>query len=214
MTSNFLKYKVPCFSLLLFLFHFAYSQSETSEWKMNISFGVNSPIDNMKSDAFEFKSMNFPTINLGIQHMFSREWGAKLDYGWSRSANDGDSEDFKLNYSRINAQAVYDFTRIMSFLPRRTAFFGHAGPGLTFSKPLGTFSDNTYTYLNLLAGFEAHYGIARTVSVYADFSYVLGLSGDDKYDPAVDGFSFNGNLWYVAVGVSVSLSGCYFCENE
>ncbi|NND52359.1 MAG: cell envelope biogenesis protein OmpA, partial [Flavobacteriaceae bacterium] len=57
-----------------------------------------------------------------------------------------------------------------------------------------------------------HFGVARTVSVFGDLSYALGLSGKDKYDPAVDGYSFNGDLLYAAIGVSVSLSGCYNCD--
>ena len=57
------------------------AQPETNQWKFQFAVGVNSPIDNMKSDAYEFKSVNFPSINLGIQHMLTPEWGAKLDLG-------------------------------------------------------------------------------------------------------------------------------------
>lgn len=89
---------------------------------------------------------------------------------------------------------------------------GHVGPGVSFTKPLGSFSDNTYSFFNLLGGLEVHVGVAQTVSLYGDISYVMGLSNAQKYDPAVDGFSFNGDLLYVSVGVSVSLSGCYYCE--
>ena len=189
----------------------AWSQPETNQWKFQFALGLNSPIDNMTSDQYEFKSVNFPSINLGIQHMLSREWGAKLDFAYNRSSNDDNSPEFKLNYSRINLQAVYDFN-YMSFLPRRMTMVAHAGPGLSISKPLGSFSDNNYTYINGLAGLEFHFGIAQTVSVFTDLSYAFKLSGKDKYDPAVDGFSFNGDVLLISVGVSVSLSGCYFCD--
>ncbi|NNK87806.1 MAG: cell envelope biogenesis protein OmpA [Flavobacteriaceae bacterium] len=188
------------------------AQPETNKWKFHFALGINSPFDSDSSDDFKFNSVNFPSINLGIQHMFNRQWGAKFDLGYNRAKNDDNSTEFKLNYTRINLQAVYDFKDVLAFMPLRTALVLHAGPGLSFSKPLSPFSDNNYTYLNALAGLEVHYGVAQTVSVYADLSYAFGFSGDDKYDPAVDGFSFNGDVLFLTVGVSVSLSGCYFCD--
>ena len=53
---------------------------------------------------------------------------------------------------------------------------------------------------------------SETLSVYGDVSYVLALSQKDKYNPAIDGFSFNGNLLTATIGVSVSLSGCRYCD--
>jgi hypothetical protein len=156
--------------------------------------------------------MNFPTINLGIQHMLTSKIGAKLDFGYNRSSNDPNSLTYKLNYSRVNAQFVYDAFDLLNFLPSKVNLIGHVGPGLSFTKPLNNFSENSYTFLNLLAGIELHYGISETVSVYGDLSYVLSLSNAEKYDIAVDGFSFNGDLIYATIGISVSISGCYFCE--
>ncbi|MBT8257395.1 MAG: porin family protein [Bacteroidia bacterium] len=201
--------------LILVLFglsSLAWSQPETNQWKFQFALGVNSPIDNMESDGFEFKSINFPSINLGLQHMLTPEWGAKLDFSYNRSGHDDNSPEFKLNYTRINLQAVYDFNGAMNFLPRRMTMVAHAGPGLSISKPLGSYSENKYSYLNGLAGLEFHFGITQTVSIFTDFSYAFKLSGKDKYDPAVDGFSFNGDVLLISVGVSVSLSGCYFCD--
>ena len=198
--------------LILFCFSESSAQSETSEWKFQISFGFNDAIDNNTSDQFTDEGLNFPSINLGVQHMFSRTMGARLDYGYNRSKFSQGSQEVKFNFSRINAQFVYDFKSLLNFLPPRMTILGHVGPGLTFTKPLGSFSDNTYTYFNALGGLEVHVGIAQTVSLFGDFSYVFGLSGNDKYDPLVDGFSFNGDLIYFSVGVAVSLSGCYFCD--
>ena len=212
MTSNNSKFKMIALISALFYILNIQAQSETSLWKFQIGFGINSPGDNIKNDVFKSKGLNFPSINLGIQHMFDREYGAKFDFGYNRAVNDDNSPEFKFNYSRVNVQFVYDFTSIMPFLPQRTAVIGHVGPGLSFTKPLGSYSDNTYTYLNALGGLEFHVGVAQTVSIYADFSYILALSGKDKYDPAADGFSFNGDLTFITVGVSVSLSGCYFCD--
>ena len=97
-------------------------------------------------------------------------------------------------------------------IPRGFALVSHLGPGLSFTKPLGNYAKNKYTFLNGMAGLELHYGISETLSVYGDVSYVLALSQKDKYDPVVYGFSFNGNLLTAAIGVSVSLSGCRYCD--
>jgi hypothetical protein len=106
---------------------------------------------------------------------------------------------------------VYNFSEILSFLPERISVVGHAGPGVTFTQPLGNFSENKYTYLNVLGGFEVHYALSDTFSVYSDFGYALSLSGAEDYDVNVDGFSFNGDLIYISFGVSFSLSGCQYC---
>ena len=212
MTSSFMKIKIGALVLFLICFLKSRAQTETSEWKFQIAFGFNNPIDNLSDSEFYTKYVNFPSINLGIQHMFKKEIGAKIDFGYNRAVSGGGSTEFKLNYTRINAQFVYDFTYIMKFLPSQMAVIGHIGPGISFTKPLANYSENTYTYPNLLAGIEVHYGVARTVSVYGDISYALGLSGKEKYDTVVDGFSFNGDLLFVTVGVSVSLSGCYYCD--
>ncbi len=189
-----------------------HGQAETSKWKALVAFGVNNPIDDNDNDNFYSKNINFPTINLGVQRMFTRTLGAKVDYSFNRAKNADGSSEFKLNYSRVNAQLVYDTYQIFNFMPQRMNLVGHMGPGLSFTKPLSPYTDNTYTFLNVMAGIELHYGISEGVSIYGDVSYIMGLSNKQKYDPAIDGFSFNGDLLTISVGVAVSLSGCYYCE--
>ena len=64
-----------------------------------------------------------------------------------------------------------------------------------------------------MAGIEVHYNVSETFSVYTDFAYILSFSGDKAYDPISEGYgTFNGNLFAVTIGVSVSLSGCYYCN--
>ena len=197
---------------LLFLISFyAVSQRATEQWKAQVSIGINNPIENDQNGDYYSEYINFPTVNLGIQHMFSERLGAKLDFGFNRSSNEDESPEFKLNYSRVNAQIVYDFSETLSFLPERISVVGHAGPGVAFTQPLGNFSQNKYTYLNVLGGFEVHYALSDTFSVYSDLGYALSLSGAEKYDVNVDGFSFNGDLMYLSFGVSFSLSGCQYC---
>lgn len=213
MTSNFLNFKskiVAC--LLCFITFTGFSQDDTSTWKLQFAVGANHPMGSDQNEGYGFKAVNFPSINLGLQYMFMGNLGAKVDFGYNRASDDGGNSEFKLNYSRVNAQAVYDFSEFIGFLPMQLRTVAHAGPGLSFSKPLGDFSDNTYTYLNVMAGLELHYGISRGVSVYGDVSYILGLSGSDKYNPQVDGFSFNGDVMTISVGISVSLSGCRYCK--
>ena len=199
---------ILCIGLISFS---GFSQSETSTWKAQIAFGINSPNQNAFVSTFEARPINFPTINLGVQRMFSRTIGAKLDFGYNRLTHASNSPEFKVNYSRINAQFVYDPTNMLTFLPRKFAVIAHAGPGYTFVRPLGDYTDNRTSFLNLMAGLEFHYGIAQGVSAYVDTSYIYALSSD--YNNNIDGFgTYNGNLLTVSVGVSVSLSGCYFCE--
>ena len=189
-----------------------YAQDEKDEWKMQISLGVNNPIDSNDNDSYYTKYINFPAVNLGVQHMFTRTLGAKLDFGYYRSSNDDSSSEFKLNYSRINTQVVYDASPALNFLPLSLEVIAHAGPGLSFTSPLGSYSNNKYAYLNALAGIEVHYLISDTLSIYSDLGYILGLSSKEKYDSNIDGFSFNGDLMYLTFGVSVSLSGCQTCN--
>lgn len=199
------------FGLLLLTCFQAVSQRETELWKAQISLGVNNPVENDQTGDYMSKTVNFPTVNLGFQHMLTGQWGAKLDFGFNRSSNNDESPDFKLNYTRLNAQVVYNFSEILTFLPERISLVGHAGPGVSFTKPLGNFSENKYTYLNVLGGFEVHYALSKTMSVYADAGYALSLSGAEKYDVNVHGYSFNGDLIYLSFGVSFSLSGCQYC---
>ena len=159
------------------------------------------------------KAMNFPTVNLGVQHMIKREYGVKLDYGFNRFKNHEDTPEFKINYSRINAQFVFDPSNYMGFLPRRFRTVLHAGPGMSFVKPLGTLGDNKQSFVNLLGGLELHYAINEKVSVYTDVAYIYGLTSLDNYDPVQNGLgAFNGSVFNLTFGLAVSLSGCQYCD--
>ncbi len=213
MPSNFRFRKIKLLLLMsIFMVALVNSQNDTSKWKLQLAIGVNNPIDNGKNDGYYPKDINFPSINLGVQHMFTNTLGAKLDLGYSRSSNANGSKPFKLNYTRVNPQIVYSFYELLTFLPPRLLVVGHAGPGISITKPLNNFIDNKYTYLNALGGLEFHYGISRQFSVFTDVSYAYSFSNKEKYNVNVDGFSFNGDLFCVTFGISVSLSGCYFCN--
>jgi hypothetical protein len=206
---NFKKASVSIFFIVISISSF--SQSETSKWKVQLALGINSPNSSGFVTGFEAKPINFPTINLGVQHMFRRQFGAKLDFGYNRFSNDDSSPYFKVNYSRINAQFIYDPTPIMTFLPIGFGVVAHAGPGFSMIKPLGQYGENKTTYLNFMGGIEFHYSITQLLTVYLDTSYIYGMSGD--FDPVTDGYgSFNGNLFTATIGVSYSLSGCYYCD--
>jgi len=189
---------------------FSYAQKPTNKWKAQIAIGVNSPSQYGFVEGFESKSVNFPTVNAGIQHMFKRQLGAKLDFGFNRFSNNDKSPEFKINYTRINAQFLYDPTESIGFLPQRIGLVAHAGPGYTFVKPLGNFSNNKVSFLNVMAGLEVHYALSEYMSLYTDVSYILGLGKD--FNPVIDGFgSFNGNLLTITFGITFSLSGCQYC---
>lgn len=184
MTSYLNNYKYA-FLLVSFLLlsSLGFSQDDKSKWKLQVAFGVNSPNKDGFVSGFEAKPLNFPSITLGVQHMFSRTLGAKLDYGYYRFSHADNSLEFKINYSRINAQIVYDGTMDLDFLPMGIGLIGHAGPGYTIINPLGSFGDNQHSYLNVMVGIEIHYIASDTFTVFTDFSYILGLSGDKTYDP-------------------------------
>ena len=212
MTSNFKIYKPIIVAVAVFLIGFlSFSQSDTSTFKAQVALGVNSPSSDGFVGGFEGKSLNFPTVNLGLQYMFKRNLGVKLDYGFNRISNESGTPDFKVNYSRINAQLVFDTSRILSFFPSRVGTFIHAGPGFSMIKPLGDYGENDESFLNMMAGMEFHYGVSDKLSIYLDVSYIHSFSED--FDPVTNGFgSFNGSLLTVTIGASISLSGCYYCE--
>ncbi len=213
MTLILVKYRVTFFlSFLILVSSMVSAQKNTEKWKLQLALGINNPIDNGENDGFYTKYLNFPSVNLGIQHMFNNKFGAKIDYGFNRSESDAGSKFFKLNYSRVNFQFVYNVSSVLRFLPEPIKIVTHIGPGMSFTQPLGNDSENTYTYLNMLSGFEVHYKISRSFSIFSDVSYAYSLSSKDKYDALLDGFSFNGDLLYASVGISVSLSGCYYCN--
>lgn len=193
----------------LFVCISVFAQVDASTFKGQIALGVNSPSSNGFVDNFEGKSLNFPTVNLGLQYMFTKNFGGKLDYGFSRISNKKNTAAFKLNYSRVNLQLVYDASQIISFSNRMGTFL-HAGPGYSFVKPLGNFTNNDVSFLNVMGGVEFHYGVSDSLTVFLDTSYILGVGKD--FDPISSGFgAFNGNILTVTFGASISLSGCYFC---
>jgi len=213
MTSNFKIPKIIFLVLMGLLISIAGFSQDTSTFKAQIALGVNSPSSNGFVSNFESNSLNFPTVNLGLQYFFSPQFGAKLDFGFNRFSNVDNSPEFKVNYSRIDAQLVYNATNIFSFLPTRMGTFAHAGPGFSMIKPLGNYVQNDTSFLNAMAGIEFHYALSDALSVYLDTSYIMGF-GKDFY-PISEGFgSFNGDLLTITVGLSISLSGCYYCEND
>lgn len=213
MTLRIQNYKKILLAFFLFIIiSSVFGQRDTDKFRLQFSIGLNNPIDDGKNDGYYSKSLNFPTVNLGFQYMFKRELGAKLDFGFNRAASADGSLEFKLNYSRVNAQIVYDFTNVLHFMPEQMLINIHGGPGISFTKPLGNASENKYTYLNGLIGLELHYRISRTLSLFGDLAYAKGFSGKNKYDIVSDGFSFNGNLVYATIGLSVALSGCRYCN--
>ena len=210
MTLNF-KLNTHFWFAIAFLFYgfSSFSQGDTSTIKAQFALGVNSPSSNGFVTDFEAKSINFPTINLGLQYMFKPHLGAKLDFGFNRISNLDNPPEFKVNYSRVNTQLVFDTSRILSFSNKMGTFI-HAGPGFSMVKPLGNYGENKTSYLNAMGGIEFHYGVSDKLSIYLDTSYIFGFGKD--FNPVSDGFgSFNGDLLTITFGASISLSGCYYC---
>ena len=191
-----------------------FAQRDIAKWKLQLAVGVNHGFSDGFVDEVYGRRFNIPTVNIGLQHMFSQTMGAKLDIGYNRFKSGEGVPEFKTNYTRVNAQFVYDPLLSIGFLPPSMRIVLHAGPGISFVKPLGSLSENNTTFLNGLIGSELHYSISEKVSIYLDGSYVLGFSGKDLTELSEGGLgAFNGNMIYATIGISVSLSGCYYCNN-
>ena len=190
---------------------FSQAQTDKSTLKAQIALGVNHPSASGFVSGFEAKPINFPSINLGLQYQFSPKFAGKFDLGYNRFSNKDNTPEFKVNATRINVQLVYDATELFNVY--RFGVYVHAGPGISMIKPLGNFPENKTSYLNVLGGVAFHYGLSDTMSVFLDASYIAGFAKD--FDPITSGYgSFNGDLTTVSVGLSFSLSGCYFCEQR
>ncbi|RZN84235.1 MAG: cell envelope biogenesis protein OmpA [Winogradskyella sp.] len=202
--------------LILFLFSslsIIAQRRDIPTWSAQIGLGLNSPSKSGFVDSYPAQSLNFPTVNLGVQRMFSRTLGARLDYGFNRFKGDDASQEFKINYSRINAQLVYNPSENLNFLPQNLQLIGHIGPGYSTAKPLSNLDFNKQSFININAGIELHYSINRKVNLYTDISYIYGLTNLDDYNPELLGLgAFNGSVFNVSFGVSIALSGCYYCE--
>jgi len=211
--QQYLKQYLFFFSIVFMTLNSNAQLGKRSEWKALVAVGFNNPSSDGFVEGSNAQSINFPTVNLGVQHMLKRNYGVKLDYGFNRFKNNADSPEFKINYSRINAQFVFDPSEYIGFMPSRLRTILHAGPGLSFVKPLGNLKENKQTYLNLLGGLEIHYAINEKTSIYTDVSYIYGLTSLDNYDPVLSGLgAFNGSVFNLTFGVAISLSGCQFCD--
>jgi len=200
-----------CLLIALICFNLGNAQGPQKSVFAQIALGVNSPSSDGFVADFESKTVNFPTLDLGLLYMFKPALGAKLGYSFSRFSNEDETPEFKVNYSRINALLVYDANKVLRFLPQRMGVFLQAGPGFTMIDPLGDYPENNTSYFNVLGGLQLHYGLSDTLSVYADVSYTNGFSKD--FDPITEGYgSFNGNLLAITFGASIALDGCYFCN--
>lgn len=205
-------YKIAFYLVCLLMLNVSgFSQESTSLIKAQFGLGINGPSNDGFVQNYEGKAINFPTISLGLQYMFKPKFGAKLDYSFNRISNLENTEAFKLNYSRVNTLFVYDANSVINFLPPRLGVFLSAGPGYSSVKPLGDYTQNKVSYLNVMGAIEFHYGISDKLSVFTNVSYVNGFAKD--FNPIQDGYgSFNGNLFSITFGASISLSGCYFCN--
>lgn len=212
MQQAFSKY-VYLLLLVLFSVQLHGQWRQTMQWKAIFSAGINYPFTDGFVKGSYAQPINFPTVNLGVQRMFTQYYGVRLDYGFNRFSNGEESAEFKINYSRVNPQFVFNPTGYLKFMPNRLGIELHAGPGISFSKPLGNISDRNQTYMNVLGGFELHYALTRRLSVFGDFSYIYGVTKLDAYDPPLSGLgAFNGSLINITFGVAISLSGCQYCD--
>ena len=70
--------------MLITTFNFAFSQSETEVFRLQIGLGVNSPLGADIAPQFDAKIVNIPSVQFGLRYMFKRNLGAKLDIHYNR----------------------------------------------------------------------------------------------------------------------------------
>jgi len=212
MVSKFKTEKFMLFFVFFSISTLVFAQNDDYKWRLQLAIGVNNPIDNGEYPGYYTNYFNFPSVNAGIQYMFLSNLGIKLDAGFNRSSSAPESQEFKLSYSRINAQLVYDFSNTFGFLPKQIGVVAHAGPGISFTQPSGDYSDNHLSFVNVLAGVELHYGISESLTVYGDISYAYSTLKMGTYDEDYPEYSFYGDLLYASVGLSYSFgqsNNCY-----
>lgn len=205
--------KYVLFIIVFFCVSLSYSQREAEQWKAQFSLGFNSPFQSNFIEGFSAESINGPTVNLGIQHFFSKQVGFKLDYGFNRISKSGNTSAFKINYSRADAQLVVDLSPWIPFINDRTKLISHAGFGYSWSIPLADKEVNKLSYPNGVLGTEFHYYLTKLMSLYFDFSYIEGVASNDLSKMNSGGLAaFNGDMITMTVGLTFSLSGCYNCN--
>ena len=132
-----------------------FGQNDTDTFRMKLALGLHNPIDDGENDGYYSKRFNSPTIDFGFQYLFSRTVRElNLILASTELQVLTKSSMFKLNYSRINMQIVYDFTNFLNILPENFYSQVHFGPGISFTKPLANDSDNRYSFINISAGME------------------------------------------------------------
>ncbi|WP_159022618.1 outer membrane beta-barrel protein [Formosa sp. L2A11] len=205
---------IACLVIFIFLISIpGFSQTDEDVLRFELALGANTAFKDGFAESFSGKTLNLATINVGAQYMFTKTLGAKFDLGFNRIKGEGPSESFKINYTRLNLQGVYDYTKITGLDVRELKFLIHAGPGFAFVRPLSIDYDNNQNYFNAIVGTEVLYELNRNSSVFFDVSYIHGFTEADDYSPITSGQgAFNGSILTFTVGVSLSLSGCYYCN--
>lgn len=204
--------------LTILLLFFVVSNIATAQTlTIDLGLGVNSPSNDFVT-PYSAKPINGLTVDAGLRYMFKKKLGVKADLGFNRYGNDGDSPEFKANYTRVNLQAYYNvWDHLYNFqipLPERLGIFLHAGPGMAFIKPLSEpFLNNKSSNFNVMAGLAVHYGITDRVSVYVDGSNMFNMGQKTGYEGTVLEDKINSSMLNITFGVSISInSDCYFCE--
>lgn len=189
------------------------AQEEEEFLRFEFGFGLNTAKDSGFPESFASSGINAPAINVGAQYMFTEDLGAKFDLGFNRIKGQGNSETFKINYTRLNLQGVYECADFMGLGIKKLKTQLHAGPGYAFVKPLSSPYNNNQYYINAIFGVEFLYALNKTSSLFFDISHIHGFTEPEIYSPSTSGQgAFNGSILTFTLGISLSLSeGCNSC---
>jgi len=204
------------FNITLILLLFV-SMISAQTLTLDLGVGINSPSNDF-SPGYKAKGINGLTVDAGIRYMFMKKLGVKADLGFNRYGADSNSTDFKANLTRVNLQAYYNLWDnlydIQIRLPERLAIFVHAGPGMSFMKPLSEpFNNNKSSNFNVIGGLAVHYGITDRIAVFADASNFFNLGQKQHYEGAELVDKINASMFNLTFGVTISInSDCYYCQ--
>ena len=199
--------------ITLLLANFSIGQTLT----IDLGLGINNPSEHF-SPNYKAKSINGLTVDAGLRYMFAKKLGVKAGLGFNRYGSDGNSLEFKANFTRVDLQLYYNvwdhLNNFQNRLPERLGVFFHGGVGMSFIKPLSEpFLDNKSSNFNVMGGMAIHYGLSDRLAVFVDASNIYNMGQKVGYEGALLPDTINTQMFNLTFGVTISInSKCYYCD--
>lgn len=193
--------------LLLLLGHQSFGQLEKkkyNQFSIEVAYNISVPYT-----ATDFKDLNngdftsYDGYNFGIRYMFNQDWGLKGELAFNNYSGEN---NLGTNFSRIDAQAVYNLGKLIK-LPYATndkmGLLLHSGFGLSKSKSM--YKNGTENIGNYIIGLTPIFKLNKRMALTMDMTYVANFKQQFNYDGTYfnnnkDNYKFGYNLNY-AIGL-------------